>query len=85
MPIVQSILLSILILFGVKAIAQSDTLNKTNADGARYGWWIVYLDDNLEAVKDSADATHYHYTIYSGSITITTWGHAQNTRYFPCK
>ncbi|MBK6951013.1 MAG: hypothetical protein IPH24_02920 [Crocinitomicaceae bacterium] len=74
MPIVQSILLSILILFGVKAIAQSDTLNKTNADGARYGWWIVYLDDNLEAVKDSADATHYHYTIYSGKYNYYNMG-----------
>jgi glycogen debranching enzyme len=56
------------------SIAQSDTLNKTNTNGERYGWWIVYLNDNLEAVKDTADATHYHYTLYTGKFNHYNMG-----------
>lgn len=72
--IYRSFFLIILFLFSLKSIAQSDTLNRTNANGEPYGWWIVYVDDNLEVVKDSADATHYHYTLYSGKFNHYNMG-----------
>lgn len=70
----KSIFLIILFLDGFKSVAQSDTLNRTNANGKCYGWRIVYLDDNLEAVKDTSDATHYYYTLYSGKFNYYNLG-----------
>jgi hypothetical protein len=70
----KSYLFILLLAFAFVSRAQSDTLNKVNAKGERYGWWIVYLDDNLEAVKDTADATHYHYTMYSGKFNYYNMG-----------
>lgn len=53
---------------------QTDTLNRINSSGERYGWWIVYLDDNLLDVKDSTDATHFHYTLYNGKFNYYNMG-----------
>ncbi|MBD3636465.1 MAG: hypothetical protein HUJ25_03910 [Crocinitomicaceae bacterium] len=55
-----------LVLGSVSALSQSDTLNRTNSDGEKTGWWIIYLDDNLKQLKDSVGATHCRYAYYSG-------------------
>lgn len=54
--------------------SQSDTLNRFDAAGERTGWWIVYLDDNLDQVKDSSAATHFHYTLYKGKFNYYNMG-----------
>lgn len=56
------------------AQGQVDTLNRLDVNGARYGWWVVYLDDNLSEVKDSTQATHYHYALYQGKFSYYNMG-----------
>jgi len=68
------IICSIFLFSSAVSFSQTDTLNRTNASGERYGWWIVYLDNNLEEVKDSADATHCHYTMYKGKFNYYNMG-----------
>lgn len=74
MRLIQPLIFLTLLLCTFISSAQVDTLNRTDANGERYGWWIVYLDDNLEEVTDTAEATHYHYTLYEGKFNYYNMG-----------
>ncbi len=50
----------------IKTAPDLDQLNRTDEDGKKTGWWIVYLDDDLKQLKDSTGATHCRYTYYTG-------------------
>ncbi len=43
---------------------QAEPFNQFDVDGKKKGWWITYLNDNLEVLKDSSNATHYMYNFY---------------------
>ncbi|UKN03756.1 hypothetical protein K6119_09655 [Paracrocinitomix mangrovi] len=61
--------LSIILLCNTQSLfAQSDTLNLYNTNGEKKGWWVIYLDHNLEQVDDSTKATHCRYTYYTGKF-----------------
>lgn len=55
-------------------IGQADTLNRTDENGERTGWWVVYLDNNLKEVKDSSEATHFNYALYQGKFSYYNMG-----------
>lgn len=57
------------IVFTKTLIAQSDTLNKFNANKKRHGYWIKYFDLKLMPT-DSINAYYYGYNLYDNGYPI---------------
>lgn len=46
------------------SLAQSDTLNQTDSNGMKQGYWTVYLDLDWNKVSSAEDAYYMRYTYY---------------------
>jgi hypothetical protein len=76
--------LSLIVMLGcASAFSQADTLNKTDENGKKTGWWITYTDDNLEVLKDSVGATHYFYNYYQKDIYLYRYGEGYGSKKHP--
>jgi hypothetical protein len=53
-------LIIVFLFISLRLASQSDTLNKTNANGKKHGYWLQYLDKYLNAI----DSAHHIYTGY---------------------
>jgi hypothetical protein len=53
--------------------AQTDTLNKYNAQGKRHGYWICYLNDKFK-VSDSIKASYIGFDLYDNGQNLTRIG-----------
>jgi antitoxin component YwqK of YwqJK toxin-antitoxin module len=61
----RSIILTLFVVFAsCYTYSQVDTLNQVDAEGKKTGWWITYLNANLQVLKDSSGATHCMYNYY---------------------
>ena len=56
----------------VNSYGQSDTLNQLDLDGKKIGWWVTYLDGNLEVLKDSSGAELCMYNYYKQNVYFDT-------------
>ena len=72
-----------IIFIAVNSYGQSDTLNQFDSDGNKTGWWITYLDENLEILKDSVGATHCMYNYYTGNFFHFLYGKGLGSKKYP--
>lgn len=80
----KNIILTLFVVFiSVISQSQSDTLNQVDSDGNKTGWWITYLDKNLEILKDSVGATHCMYNYYTGKFYHFLYGKGLGSKKFP--
>lgn len=75
--------ISLLILFGSSAFTQSDTLNQLDANGKKTGWWLTYLNEDLNVLNDSVGATHCMYNYFRRSIHLYRFGEGWGTKKSP--
>lgn len=67
----------------ITSFSQSDTLNQFDSNGKKTGWWIAYLDQNLNVLKDSVGATHCMYNYYLNDIYLYRFGEGIGTKKSP--
>lgn len=63
--------------------SQSDTLNNFDLNDKKTGWWITYLNENLELLDDSVGATHCMYNYYRRNIHLYRFGEGYGTKKHP--
>lgn len=81
---IRCVILPLLVVFNsVHTFSQADTLNRLDSDGKKTGWWIVYLDEDLQILKDSNKATHCMYNYYTRDIYHYRWGISLGSRKCP--
>ena len=77
-------ILTFLVVFSsIQTFSQSDTLNQIDSDGKKNGWWITYLDMNLEVLEDSVGATHCMYNYYHRNIFLYRFGEGYGSKKYP--
>ena len=59
----------ILIVLTKVTICQTDTLNKFNQAGKKHGYWLKYLDLNVNPI-DSANSYFYGYELYDNGYKV---------------
>ncbi|MFA7273689.1 MAG: hypothetical protein WC044_07460 [Crocinitomicaceae bacterium] len=64
----------IFIVIYTDSLAQSDTLNRVDANNHKTGWWMVYLDPYLAETTDSTKAAYLKYTYYKGKFDYFNMG-----------
>ena len=67
----------------VKSHSQLDTLNQTNEDDKKMGWWVVYLDEDFKITDDSTEAIRCMYNYYFEDIFLYRFGEGYGSRRFP--
>ena len=67
----------------INSYGQSDTLNHLDSDGKKTGWWITYLDENLEVLKDSSGAKLCMYNYYLQNIYLYRFGEGYGSKKHP--
>lgn len=69
-------LLSLLVLLLTCKIAsaQSDTLNRLDANNEKIGWWKVYLDKDLGKTEDLSKAIYFKYSYFVGKFDYYSMG-----------
>lgn len=85
MRIMKKYILSILFIVSsiVTSYGQSDTLNQLDLDEKKTGWWVTYLDENLEVLKDSSEATHCMYNYYLHNVFLYRFGEGYGSKKHP--
>jgi|GEM_PF-2052104 len=79
-----NLILSLLLLVSsATAISQADTLNQLDTNGKKRGWWVTYLDGNLNVLKDSVGATLYMYNYYINDIYLYRFGEGISSKKSP--
>lgn len=66
-------ILAILVIYQ-SAIAQSDTMNRFDANNKKTGWWLVYLDKDLAITEDTKKANYYRYSYFEGKFDYFNMG-----------
>jgi hypothetical protein len=79
----HAILTLLIGLFSLVTFSQSDTLNQLDADGKKTGWWITYLNANLEVLKDSSGATLCMYNYYVTNNHTYRFGEGYGSKKHP--
>ncbi|NOQ73125.1 MAG: hypothetical protein GQ574_14055 [Crocinitomix sp.] len=78
------VLLTLFVIFSSEyTFSQADTLNQLDSDEKKTGWWITYLDENLEVLKDSIGATHCMYNYYWQNIYLYRYGEGYGSKKNP--
>lgn len=67
----------------IKDYPDYNELNKTDKNGEKTGWWIMYLDANLKVLEDSIGATHCMYNYYTGKFYHYRFGNGLGSKKFP--
>lgn len=70
----RTLILLITILISQFSRSQSDTLNQTDSNFQRKGWWIVYLDKDLALTKDTTEAVYYKFSYFDGKFDYFNMG-----------
>jgi hypothetical protein len=58
----------------VVSCGQSDTTDISKEDTTNSHWVLIYLDQYLASVKDSAEATHCYYALFTGKFNHHNMG-----------
>ena len=69
MKTIRNQLLTTFIIVTFLSFSQSDTLNRLNSKGKKTGYWLKYLDDNVQIV-DSINSFFYGYEYYDNGTKL---------------